>query len=984
NSVCFWNGDMYGVNMSKPGAQEYYDSVFALMASWDLDFVKVDDLSSPYHKPEIEAIRKAIDKSGRPIVFSTSPGATPLNQGQHIQMNANMWRISDDFWDNWGGLYAQFARLNRWTPYRGPGHFPDADMLPLGNVRAWQSTGNWTNFTHDEQYTLMTLWSIARSPLIMGGNMPKNDDFTLSLMNNDEVIAVNQHSTNNKQVFAGQNNTQFAWVADVPGSEDKYVAIFNASPAPAGGRGRGRARPAPASKTAPAVIDPAAAQPAQISVSLADIGLTGPCKVRDLWAHKDLDTVSGTLSATVNSHGAVLYRVQPQRPAGGPPNRGRGGFGQPVTLGPDDKPAFADPPITITVQVDKPGAAISPILNGVFFEDINFAADGGLYPERIKNGSFEFADPMMGWRRDAIVKGGAVGGFGVVSDKPLNANNSHFLRACLEQEGEGLPLTNEGYRGIGVTQGAKFTFSVYARSDSDEAMCLVIELLGADSHPIAQPQRLSGFDKEWKKYACTIESTAADPKARLRIVVKGTGTLDLDMVSLFPQETFNNRPNGLRPDLAQLLKDLKPGFVRFPGGCIVEGRTLSQRYQWKTTIGDPAQRRLILNRWNVEFPPPRNAPDYYQSMGLGFFEYFQLCEDIGAKPLPILNCGMACQFNLAELVPLDQLDPYIQDALDLIEFANGPVASIWGAKRAAMGHPQPFNMTMIGIGNEQWGPQYIERYRRFAQAIKAKYAQMILVSGAGPEPADGRDDHRFSFAWSELRKAKADLIDEHFYQSPEWFYSQAGRYDRYDRNGPKVFAGEFAAHIRNKRPGAESNTWEAALAEAALMTGLERNGDVVQLASYAPLFAHVDAWQWNPNLIWFDNLRSMGTPSYYVQKLFSTNRGTTVLPIKLAGAAEKVFASASHDQQSGQIILKVVNAQPTAQEMRIGLAGALGVQPTGELQVLTASSLTAMNTLDVPTRVSPIAGSIRGLGPEFQHQFPAFSLTVIRISAARN
>jgi alpha-L-arabinofuranosidase len=646
--------------------------------------------------------------------------------------------------------------------------------------------------------------------------------------------------------------------------------------------------------------------------------------------------------------------------------------------------AAESPSATIVVEVDKPGAAISPILNGVFFEDINFAADGGLYPERIKNGSFEFADPMMGWRRDAVVKGGAVGGFGVVSDRPLNANNPHFLRAYLEQAGEGLPLTNEGYRGIGVTRGAKFTFSVYARSDAGATMGLGVELLGADDRPIAKRQRLSGFGKSWQNCSCTVESTAMDPRAKLRIVVQGTGTLDLDMVSLFPQQTFNNRRNGLRPDLAQLLKDLRPGFVRFPGGCIVEGRTLSQRYQWKSTIGDVAQRRLIMNRWNVEFPPPRNAPDYYESMGLGFFEYFQLCEDIGAKPLPILNCGMACQFNMAELVPMDQLDPYVQDVLDLIEFANGPATSTWGGKRAAMGHPRPFDMTMIGIGNEQWGPQYMERYLRFAKAIKAKYPRIVLVSGAGPEPADGSDDHRFSFAWSELRKAHADLIDEHFYQSPQWFYSQVGRYDKYDRNGPKVFAGEFAAHIRNKRPGWESNTWEAALAEAAIMTGFERNGDVVQLASYAPLLAHVDAWQWNPNLIWFDNLRSMGTPSYYVQKLFSTNRGTTILPIKLAGGADKLFASASHDRTSGQVIVKVVNADATGREVGIRLVGAHGVKPTGEVQVLTASDLGAVNSLDLPTAVSPAAGSAENLGPVFQHRFPAYSLTVIRVSEARN
>jgi alpha-galactosidase len=307
-SICPWNGDMYGVDMSKPGAQEYYDSVFALLASWDVDFIKVDDLSRPYHTPEIEAIRKAIDKTGRPIVFSTSPGATPLSEAEHIKDHANMWRISDDFWDNWGTLYSQFARLDNWSKYSGPGHWADADMLPLGNVRTWQEKDAWTHFTHDEQITLMSLWSIARSPLIMGGNMPKNDEFTLSLMTNDEVIAVNQQSSNNKQLFAANNKTQFAWLADVPGSKDKYVAIFNSSPLPTGGRRRG----SPPGEMSPTANNPAASEPARISVPLADIGLTGPCRVRDLWAKKEIGTVNGEIVATVNSHGAVLYRVSPE------------------------------------------------------------------------------------------------------------------------------------------------------------------------------------------------------------------------------------------------------------------------------------------------------------------------------------------------------------------------------------------------------------------------------------------------------------------------------------------------------------------------------------------------------------------------------------------------------------------------------------------------------------------------------------------------
>ena len=312
--VCGWNGDMYGVDMSKPGAQEYYDSVFALLASWDLDFVKVDDLSSPYHQAEIEAIRKAIDKTGRAIVLSTSPGGTPVNQGEHIQTHANMWRISGDFWDSWGALYSQFARFNSWTPYRAPGHWPDADMIPFGNVRAWQTRDNWTHFTKDEQFTLMTMWCIGRSPLILGGNLPKNDDFTLSLLTNDEVIAVNQNSANNHQLF--NTNNQVAWVADVPGSKDKYLAVFNTSPPPP--TGRGRRGPAPAVELADnsagtnAVAATASGtEPVKISVSLADLGISGSARVRNLWTHTDLGAVAGEFAPVINSHGAGLYRVSP-------------------------------------------------------------------------------------------------------------------------------------------------------------------------------------------------------------------------------------------------------------------------------------------------------------------------------------------------------------------------------------------------------------------------------------------------------------------------------------------------------------------------------------------------------------------------------------------------------------------------------------------------------------------------------------------------
>ena len=307
NALCSWNTDMYGVDMTKPGAQEYYNSVFALFASWGLDYVKVDDLSSPYHTDEIEAIRKAIDRSGRPIVFSTSPGATPVRNGGHVETNANLWRISGDFWDNWRALNEEFALQNNWTPFRAPGHWPDGDMLPLGNIRTWRPNDDWTHFTKDEQFTLMTLWSIARSPLILGGNLPKNDDFTLALLTNDEVLAVDQHSANNRQLF--NTNSLVAWAADVPGSSAKYVALFNASPAPAGGGRRGGGPTPPTNAPAAAVPD---TQPRIVSVSLADLGFSGTVTVRDLWNHKDLGQMTGTFSQPINSHGAGLYRVQPQ------------------------------------------------------------------------------------------------------------------------------------------------------------------------------------------------------------------------------------------------------------------------------------------------------------------------------------------------------------------------------------------------------------------------------------------------------------------------------------------------------------------------------------------------------------------------------------------------------------------------------------------------------------------------------------------------
>ena len=631
---------------------------------------------------------------------------------------------------------------------------------------------------------------------------------------------------------------------------------------------------------------------------------------------------------------------------------------------------------SITVQVDKPGAAIPSTLFGLFFEDINFGVDGGLYPERIKNRSFEFPEAMMAWKLEGT---GDSGTLEIREDNPLSAKNPHYLRLTNNAKASGFGVTNEGFRGIGVEQGKSYVFSFYARRGANGPAGLRIELEDAASHKLGSA-RLTGFTTEWKKYSVDLRPTTTELKAHLNILVDGPGALDLDMVSLMPKDLWGNRPNGLRPDLVQLLKEMKPGFLRFPGGCIVEGRYLSTRYQWKTTIGDIIDRHLIINRWNDEFRH-KPAPDYYQSFGLGFYEYFLLSEDIGASPLPILNCGMACQFNSNELAPLDALEPYIQDALDLIDFANSPTTTEWGATRARLGHPAPFNLKMMGVGNEQWGPQYIERYKIFTKVLKEKHPEITLVTDAGPSP----NDERFQFLWANLRSLNADIVDEHYYMAPKWFRDNVGRYDDYPRTGPKVFAGEYAAQSVGVARPDNRNNWECALSEAAFMTGLVRNADVVRMASYAPLFAHVDAWQWTPDLIWFDNLRSYGTPNYYVQKLFSLNKGTTILPVLLNGSPKNgqgdLFTSATFDKQTGEIVVTIVNTEATAKSIQINLAGAPSVRKMAKVFVLASTDLKAENSLTERMKIAPVEKPLPVPANEFVFAAGPTSVNVLRISA---
>jgi alpha-L-arabinofuranosidase len=627
----------------------------------------------------------------------------------------------------------------------------------------------------------------------------------------------------------------------------------------------------------------------------------------------------------------------------------------------------------ITVKADKPISEIQPTMWGIFFEDINFGADGGIYAELVKNRSFEFDAPLMGWNveKQEIDRGHFI----IVNRVEKKSNNPRYAQLKLDGSNS-ISITNEGFRGMGIKKDNQYDFSVLARLNSGNVN-LKIEIVDSKGQTIGSTSlAINGAD--WKSYKATLSSTATDPKSKLKITFEGNGAADFDMISLFPKDTWKGRPNGLRKDLIQLLADLKPGFLRFPGGCIVEGRDLESRYQWKKTVGNIEDREMIVNRWNTEFKH-RPAPDYYQTFGVGFYEYFQLAEDIGAEPLPILSCGMACQFNTSEVVPMNQLDPFVQDALDLIEFANGDESTKWGKLRADMGHKAPFNLKLIGVGNEQWGPQYIERYKVFENAIRAKYPKIKIVTGTGPFP----EGEYFDYAKAELKKLNADIIDEHYYNKPEWFLQNATRYDKYDRNGPKIFAGEYAAQSVAIASPDNKNNWDCALSEAAFMTGLERNAEVVNLASYAPLFAHAEGWQWTPDLIWFDNLNSYGTANYYVQKLYSTNKGTHVLATTNNGAAltgqNGLYASSVLDKKTNEIIVKLVNASDKEQTAKVQVDGVAKLDSKGKMSVLKSNNKQSENSFKNPLEIAPVDGQVKVKGRAVEAILAPNSFSVIRV-----
>ncbi|MGW4963305.1 alpha-L-arabinofuranosidase C-terminal domain-containing protein [Nonomuraea sp. NPDC004186] len=519
----------------------------------------------------------------------------------------------------------------------------------------------------------------------------------------------------------------------------------------------------------------------------------------------------------------------------------------------------------LAVDTGARGTEVSPDLYGVFYEDINHAADGGLYAELVQNRSFEFNSVdersytgLTAWSKD---ERGATAELAIGTDRPLNAANRNYLR--LDVTGDGTAgASNAGFnRGIPVKQGKRYDMSFWARRDAAGPLTVSVESGSTVLGTVTLRVKAGG----WAKYTASFTASGTTDAGRLMVLAPG-GRTDLDMVSLFPRDTFKG--HGMRTDLARMVAGLKPRFLRFPGGCVTNVGTYDpyadnqdrrRIYQWKETIGPVEERPTNFNFWG-----------YNQSYGLGYYEYFQFAEDIGARALPVLSVGVnGCGEN-RPLTDEAKLARWVQDTLDLIEFANGPVTSEWGGKRARLGHPKPFGLEYIGLGNEEIYPEFFANYPKFADAIRARYPDVKIISNAGQTSQGAWFDRMWQFA----RDQKADLVDEHYYNSPEWFLTNNHRYDAYDRGGPKVFVGEYASR---------GNTWHNALAEASYMTGLERNSDVVRLASYAPLLANVDYVDWTPDLIWFDNDQVYGSPNYYVQRLFSANVGDRVLPSTFTG-----------------------------------------------------------------------------------------------------
>lgn len=643
--------------------------------------------------------------------------------------------------------------------------------------------------------------------------------------------------------------------------------------------------------------------------------------------------------------------------------------------------AFSEP-IELMVQAGGPGKPISPDIVGIFFEDLNYAADGGLYAELIQNRSFEYSPtekpdwhPLKFW--DFQKRGGGDGSVNVSNARSIHVNNPTYALLQVRTPGDGVGIANSGFGGILLKEGETYNASfwtyqafmgiMWGRGDNSKPMPVTLRLETRDGEVLAEAGT-EILGREWRKVSLSLTPTRTVTDARLVLLAHEQGGICIDMVSLLPEKTFRNRPNGLRADLAQAIADINPKFIRFPGGCLVHAGGVQSYYDWKDSIGPVEQRRSR----------PNHAWGYHQTMGLGYFEYFQFCKDIGAKPIPIVGAGVSCQHaghspgRGQEGLPMDEMPAYIQDVLDLIEWANGPATSTWGAKRAAAGHPEPFGLKYLGVGNEEAvTPIFKERFKMIYDALKEKHPEIVVIGTSGPF-ASGED---YDNGWTFAKEINLKMVDEHYYVSPQWFWDNLNRYDSYDRKYAKVYVGEYAAHDRGRR-----NTLRAAMAEAAGLTGFERNGDVAWFTSYAPLLARRGHTQWEPDLIYFDATTVYPSANYYVQQLFGQNSGDHYLETVFgAGDTKKLAASSVLDSKTGDLIVKVVNGGDEPREINIQLAGLPSEASKKAIKtVLTGPDAAAVNEDGKAPVVKP-EESTESVKSVFTYTAPANSFTVFRV-----
>lgn len=639
----------------------------------------------------------------------------------------------------------------------------------------------------------------------------------------------------------------------------------------------------------------------------------------------------------------------------------------------DDAARFANLNGTVhaDVEIDASQAkSISDKLVGIFFEDINYSADGGLYAELVQNRDFEYQPSDRGGDRNwnSTTAWSTIGAATLTIDtlSPIHPNNAHY--ALLNADGQGGGLQNGGFDGIVLKKGDKYNLSLFAHNITAQKMNLLIRLV--QNGTVSGQTKLRVTGSSWKKISATFTASADADAAVLQIIPDTKGMTALDMISLFPQKTFRNRPNGLRPDLAQALADLHPKFMRFPGGCVAHGDGLANIYQWKETIGPLEERK-----------PQRNIWGYHQSKGLGYYEFFQFCEDIGCEPLPVLAAGVCCQNSSTGGagqqggISMEAMPQYVQDVLDLIEWANGDAnTTSWGKKRAQEGHPKPFNLKYIGIGNEDLiSKVFEERYLMIVKAVKARYPDITVCGTVGPF-YEGSD---YDEGWRLARANHIDMVDEHHYASPAWYYYNRHFYDSYPRGGTRVYVGEYAAHVANRK-----NCVESALAEAMHLCDLERNGDVVSMASYAPLLAKAGHTQWNPNMIYFNNASFTPTVGYYAQQMFSLSSGDKYLNTQVstdasthAGVDERIGASSVTDSRTGYVYIKLVNALPCPVDASIAMSDAQSVFGTSGT---TTADTTVLYGVPSDQHATPVRGTM-SVSPKFSYTMPPYSFTVISI-----